>query len=170
MLKPPPLWELCVKYMRDTECVRAVLKSSDECKYSYLWKTACDIWEIIDTAFPPLLAASLPAALHFPRSDPACADEVLFTRLSSERSDPESEQAMNEIRWRSCHPSHCLDQDTNLTFNSKSASTSYQSVGGSAAHVACSSECVYTRQMEERDREKQTHRKPLTANTYISNM
>jgi len=65
-----------------------------------------------------LLAASLPAALHSPRSDPACSAEVLFTRLSSERSHLESEQRMKEIRWRSCQPSRCLDQDTSLTFNS----------------------------------------------------
>lgn len=78
---------------------------------------------------------------------------------------------MKDIRWRSRHPSRCLDQDTNVTFNSVSASTSYQSVRGSAAHVACPSECMYTRQKEGRDKDTETETGSLsTANTHGSNI
>lgn len=106
---------------------------------SSLWHLR-DNWRCI---FFPALTASFPVALHFPRSDPARSREVLFTRLSSKRSGLEREGAVEEIRWRSCHPSRCLDQDTSLTFNIISASTSCQSACGSAARVACSPECVY---------------------------
>lgn len=79
------------KHERDSEpCLRRDMsaKSFLPLKNS-LWHLRHN-WHCIPPTHTPSLAASLPAALHFPRGDPACSDEVLFTRLSLEkRSDPE---------------------------------------------------------------------------------
>lgn len=80
-------------------------------------KTACDIWEIIDTAFSSFSIApcSPPFFLGVtPLSQMKCSSQGCHPK----RSGPEGKVAMKEIRRWSHHPSHCLDHDINSTFNS----------------------------------------------------